>query len=78
LEAAAAAVAAAGSDNAHFRPEEEFTAHKITLGVKDAFVAQVTEVGENEPRILFGARGPKCFSQVMNPLSSNTKSYSLT
>ena len=24
--------AAAGEDNAHFRPEEEFTSHKITLG----------------------------------------------
>jgi hypothetical protein len=34
MEVAAGAVAAVGEDNAHFRPEEEFTSHKITLGVK--------------------------------------------
>ncbi len=31
-EAAAAAVDIAGEDSAHFRPEEEFNSHKITLG----------------------------------------------
>lgn len=41
-EVAAWAVEAAGEDNAHFRPEEEFTSHKITLGVKDAFVEEVS------------------------------------
>ena len=42
MTAAAAAIDAAGKDNAHFRPEEEFTSHKITLGVKDEYVEEVT------------------------------------
>ena len=43
MKAAAAAVRAAGDENAHFRPEEEFTDHKITLGVRDAHVAGASE-----------------------------------
>ena len=39
--AAAAAIKLAGDENAHLRPEEEFTEHKITLGVRDEHVESV-------------------------------------
>ena len=39
--AAASAVNAAGGENAHLRPETEFTEHKITLGVRDEHVDAV-------------------------------------
>ena len=39
--AAASAIAAAGAENAHLRPEEECSEHKITLGVRDAHVETV-------------------------------------
>ena len=39
--AAASAIAVAGDENAHMRPEEEFTEHKITLGVRDEHVEAV-------------------------------------
>lgn len=37
-EACSQALARAGTENAHFRPESEMNAHKLTLGVRDAFV----------------------------------------
>ena len=39
--AAASAIKIAGDENAHMRPEEEFTEHKITLGVRDEHVESV-------------------------------------
>ena len=39
--AAASAVNVAGDENAHLRPETEFTEHKITLGVRDEHVDAV-------------------------------------
>lgn len=43
--AAASAVEVAGDENAHLRPETEFTEHKITLGVRDERVdAVVAEI----------------------------------
>jgi hydroxymethylpyrimidine pyrophosphatase-like HAD family hydrolase len=39
--AAASAIKIAGDENAHLRPEEEFTEHKITLGVRDEHVESV-------------------------------------
>ena len=39
--AAASAIKLAGDENAHLRPEEEFTEHKITLGVRDEHVESV-------------------------------------
>ena len=39
--AAASAVEVAGDENAHLRPETEFTEHKITLGVRDEHVDAV-------------------------------------
>ena len=43
--AAASAVIVAGDENAHLRPETEFTEHKITLGVRDERVdAVVAEI----------------------------------
>ena len=43
--AAASAVNVAGDENAHLRPETEFTEHKITLGVRDERVdAVVAEI----------------------------------
>ena len=45
-EACYAALARAGTENAHFRPAGEMNAHKLTLGVREgaveAFVAQVS------------------------------------
>jgi hydroxymethylpyrimidine pyrophosphatase-like HAD family hydrolase len=43
LEAARKAVELVGEDNAHLRPEDEFTEHKITLGVKDAYAEEVMD-----------------------------------
>ena len=37
-----------GEDNAHFRPREEFTAHKITMGVRDEHVAAVSAAVSDE------------------------------
>ena len=43
LRAAEDAIKTIGSDNAHLRPSDEFTEHKITLGVKDEFVEKVMD-----------------------------------
>jgi HAD superfamily hydrolase (TIGR01484 family) len=42
LSAAERALTLAGEDAAHLRPREEFTAHKITMGVRDEHVAAVS------------------------------------
>ena len=43
FDAALVAVDLVGGDNAHLRPPDEFTEHKITLGVRDEFVDDVLE-----------------------------------
>ena len=48
LSAAERALTLAGEDNAHLRPREEFTAHKITMGVRDEHVAAVSAAVSDE------------------------------
>ena len=42
------AAALVGEDDAHLRPREEFTAHKITMGVRDEHVAAVSAAVSDE------------------------------
>ena len=48
LSAAERALSLAGEENAHLRPREEFTAHKITMGVRDEHVAAVSAAVSDE------------------------------